>query len=145
MTCRCSTHSSCHDGTPSRPSYRLFGLITYTTETERHPDEWDKRFTIFPFVFYRYSHLRGTQLSVLPFYVDVEDFFGYQRVQMILFPLYLRLEEALTTRTWVLFPFVSWSGGTFGRGYRIWPVVRMEPGRRNGALPVRPVAVLHLP
>ncbi len=107
---------------PALTDYRLFGLITYTTETDPHPDGWDRRFTIFPFIFYRYSHLRGARLSVLPFYADVDDFFGYQRVQMFLFPLYMRLEEALTTRTWVLFPFVSWSGGTLGQGYRIWPI-----------------------
>lgn len=107
---------------PALTDYRLFGLITYTTEKELHPEESDRRFTIFPFVFYRHSPLRGGQLSVLPFYADVDDFFGYQRIQMLLFPLYLRLEEALTTRTWLPFPFVSWSGGTLGRGYRIWPL-----------------------
>jgi hypothetical protein len=102
--------------------YRLFGLITYTIENAPQPEEWDRRFTIFPFVFYRYSHLRGARLSVLPFYADVDDFFGYQRVQMFLFPVYLRLEEALETHTWLPFPFVSWSGGKLGRGYRIWPL-----------------------
>jgi len=107
---------------PEQTEYRLFGLINYATETVRHPDEWDKRFTIFPFVFYRYSQLHGTRLSVVPFYADIEDFFGFQRIQTLLFPLYLRLEEALTTRTWVLFPFISWSGGTLGRGYRVWPL-----------------------
>lgn len=107
---------------PELTDYRLFGLITYTVQAERQPDEWDSRFTIFPFIFYRYSHLRGARLSVLPFYADVDDFFGYQRVQMFLFPLYFRLEEALTTHTWLPFPFVSWAGGTLGRGYRIWPL-----------------------
>jgi hypothetical protein len=107
---------------PTLTDYRLFGLITYTIDTEPHPDGWDRRFTIFPFVFYRYSHLRGARLSVLPFYADVDDFLGYQRIRMFLFPLYLRLEEALTTRTWLPFPFVSWSGGTLGSGYRIWPL-----------------------
>jgi len=107
---------------PELTDYRLFGLITYTVEAEPRPDEWDSRFTIFPFVFYRYSHVRGTRLSVLPIYADVEDFFGYQRVQMFLFPLYFRLEDALTTYTWVPFPFISWASGTLGRGYRIWPL-----------------------
>jgi hypothetical protein len=106
---------------PALTDYRLFGLITYTTEKELHPEESDRRFTIFPFVFYRHSPLRGGRLSVLPFYADVDDIFGYQRFQMVVFPLYLRLEEALTTHTWLPFPLVSWSGGTLGRGYRIWP------------------------
>jgi len=102
--------------------FRLFGLITYTIETAPQPEEWDRRFTIFPFVFYRYSHVRGARLSVLPFYADVDDIFGYQRFQMFLFPLYLRLEEALETHTWLPFPFVSWAGGKLGQGFRIWPL-----------------------
>lgn len=101
--------------------FRFFGLISYHTEPARHPDEWDKRFTVFPFVFYRYSHTRGTSLSVLPFYADVRDFFGYERVQMIAFPLYLHLQESLVERTWLPFPFVSWAGGMLGRGVRVFP------------------------
>ncbi len=101
--------------------WRFFGLISYTTEPARHPDEWDERFTAFPFVFYRYSRTRGTSLSVLPFYADVHDFFGYERVRMIAFPLYLDLQEPLSEHTWMPFPFVSWAGGTLGRGWRVFP------------------------
>ncbi len=107
---------------PERTEYRLFGLISYVTETERHPDAWAQRFTIFPFVFYRSSAARGASLSVLPFYADLQNFFGYERIHMIAFPFYLRLQEPLVERTWLPFPFVSWSGGTLGRGYRIWPL-----------------------
>ena len=72
-------------------------------------------------MFYRYSHLLGTQLSVLPFYADLHNFLGYERVQMIMFPLYLRLQQPLLERTWMPFPFYGRSGGRLGRGYRIWP------------------------
>jgi len=101
-------------------------LIRYRSENAARPDQWDRRFTIYPFVFYRYSHTLGTSLSVLPFYVNLRDFLGYERVRMILFPLFLRLEEPLLNRTWLPFPFVEWTGGTLGRGFRIFPVYGWE-------------------
>ena len=111
---------------PAQTEYRLFGLISYTREAQVHPDEWDRRFTIFPFVFYRYSHTLGTWLSVLPFYANVRNLFGYERIQMLLFPLYLRLQEPLADHRWVLFPFLSWSDGPLARGYRIFPLYGWE-------------------
>jgi hypothetical protein len=102
--------------------YRLFGLIRYWTQPAEQDQDWDSRFTVFPFFFYRHSRTRGTTLSVLPFYADVHDFFGYRRVTMIAFPLYLRLEEPLVHRTWLPFPFVSWAGGPLGRGWRVFPL-----------------------
>jgi hypothetical protein len=99
----------------------LFGLVNYTTQPARRPDEWDERFTAFPFVFYRHSIARGTSLSVLPFYADLRDVFGYERVRMIAFPFYLTLQEPLAERTWMPFPFVSWAGGTLGHGWRVFP------------------------
>jgi hypothetical protein len=111
---------------PERTEYRLLGLISYTRETVHRPDEWDRRFTVFPFIFYRYSRTLGTWLSVLPFYANVRDFLGYERIQTILFPLYLRLQEPLADRRWVLFPVVSWSDGPLARGYRIWPFYGWE-------------------
>jgi len=101
--------------------HSLLSLITYRAQPARRPDQWDRRFTIFPLVFYRYSHLLGSQLSVLPFYADVDDFLGYKHVQMIMFPFYLRLQQPLVERTWMPFPFYSRTGGVLGRGYRIWP------------------------
>ncbi len=106
---------------PEDREYRLLELVSYRTGQPRQPDQSDRRFTIFPIVFYRHSRALGTQLSVLPFYADLRDFLGYERVQMVLFPLYLRLQKPLVERTWMPFPFVSWSGGTLGRGVRVFP------------------------
>lgn len=102
--------------------FRSLGLLTY--ERERRPlgvSSWTSRFQIFPFVFYRRAPEAGTELSVLPLYANVTDFFGYRRIRMILFPLYLKLEEPLFERTWLPFPFYSWVGGAIGRGTRLWP------------------------
>ena len=106
--------------------HSLLSLVTYRAQPARQPDQWDRRFTIFPLVFYRYSHILGTQLSVLPFYANVRDFLGYEQVQMIMFPFYLRLQQPLLERTWMPFPFYGRTSGPLGRGYRIWPVYGWE-------------------
>src|SRR5216110_1620782 len=68
-------------------SFRLL-LFTYRTGARAAPKEtprareWTSRFTLFPFVFYRASPERGRQLSVVPFYLDLDDFVGYRHVQM---------------------------------------------------------------
>jgi hypothetical protein len=80
-----------------------------------------RRITLFPFVFYRRSPEHGTHLSVLPFYLDQPDFLGYERVQAVMFPAYLRLVEPRLERRFYGFPFVSTVGGTDGQGVRVWP------------------------
>src|SRR5205814_4889814 len=79
------------------------------------------RFTLLPFAFYRRSPEHGRHLSILPFYLDQEDFLGYQRVQAIMLPAYLRLTEPRLERRFYGFPFVSTIGGADGRGVRVWP------------------------
>ncbi len=76
-----------------------------------------RRFTLFPFVFYR----EGAGFGVFPFYLDLHDFLGFQEVKTVLFPLYLRLTEPRLERRYYLFPFVSTLGGEDGRGVRVWP------------------------
>lgn len=78
-------------------------------------------FTLFPFVYYRHDAEHGTRGGVLPFYLDLEDFLGYERVQAVLFPAYLRLVEPRVERRFYLFPFVSTVGGADGSGVRVWP------------------------
>jgi hypothetical protein len=103
---------------------RILGLfsIERRSEVEERRERFERRVTLFPFVFYRSSPARGRSLSVLPLYADLRAFFGYERIRMLAFPLYLRLDEPLSTRTWLPFPFVSWAGGPLGRGWRVWPL-----------------------
>jgi hypothetical protein len=109
---------------------RMFGVLSFERHRVPPPDEGSQqRFTIFPFVFYRRDPDSGPSLSVLPFYANLRGFLGYERVRMILFPAYLELTEPLSRRTWAPFPFVGWSGGTLGRGWRLWPFAgRQETG-----------------
>lgn len=76
-----------------------------------------RRFTLFPFVFYR----EGDGLGVFPFYLRLHDFLGYDEVETALFPAYLRLTEPRVERRFYGFPFVSTIGGADGRGVRVWP------------------------
>ena len=100
---------------------RLLGLVSYQSAPPHPSTQWERRFTVFPLVFYRHSAVRGTALSVLPFYADLDNMFGYERIQMIAFPVFLRLQGSLVERTWAPFPFVGWSGGTLGSGVRVFP------------------------
>lgn len=107
----------------TRGSTRILGLFSIDRQGPREPDapSWERRITLFPFVFYRFSETDGASLAVLPFYADLRQFLGYARVRMVLFPAYLKLEEPLIERTWLPFPFVGWTGGATGRGWRAWP------------------------
>jgi hypothetical protein len=85
------------------------------------PEEWVSRFTLFPLVWYRRSPEHGTRLAVLPFYLDLDDFLGYQHVTAIMFPAYLKLTEPDVERRYYPFPFVSTVGGQAGSGLRLFP------------------------
>ena len=107
---------------PEELSIRFLGIGSYVAR--RHPPTerpYQKELTVFPLLFYRRT-AAGSSFSLLPIYGNVEQFFGYQRMRMLLFPLYLRLEEPLWRRTWLLFPFYSRVGGPAGDGWRLWPI-----------------------
>ncbi len=113
-------------GTRWQASYQSlrFLLFTYRSAPAEETSDnahWAQRFTLFPFLFYRHSPERGTSIGLLPFYLDLPDFLGYQRVQLVLFPVYLHLTEPGVERRYYLFPFVSTVGGAQGRGWRVWP------------------------
>ena len=102
---------------------RILGLVTYERETtpEVEAAEPLRAFTLFPFVFYRERADGETSFALLPVYARLRDFAGYQRIRMLLFPLFLELEEPLWARSWFPFPFVSKVSGPAGRGFRVWP------------------------
>lgn len=113
--------------------YQSFRLLLFNYRKVPPPDapatpgevppakEWRTRSSLFPFFFFRRSPERGVQLSVLPFYLDLDDVLGYQRMKAVMFPAYLRLDEPRLERRWYGFPFVSTVGGADGSGFRVWP------------------------
>jgi len=104
-------------------SIRFLGLGLYVNRAAPTADRpYTRELRVFPFVFYRRGPSVGPSLSVIPLYANLEHFFGYERVQMLLFPLFLKLSEPLYERTWLPFPFFSRVGGRSGEGLRVWPI-----------------------
>ena len=103
-----------------------FLLFTYSNrpapKAESRTPAWTSRFELFPFVFYRSSPALGTYFGVLPFYLDMPDFYGFDRFRAVMLPAYLRLTEPRVERRFFPFPFVSTVGGPDGRGFRLWPI-----------------------
>lgn len=104
-------------------SVRFLGLGSYLWRAAPRIDQPHTReLRFFPILFYHSGPDTGRSLSVVPLYANLEQFFGYERVRMLLFPLYLRIEQPLYERTWLPFPFLSRVGGRAGDGFRAWPI-----------------------
>jgi hypothetical protein len=104
-------------------SVRFLGLGSYLWRAAPLPDQpYTHQFRLFPILFYHSGPDTGSSVSVVPLYADLEHFFGYERVRMFLFPLYLKVEQPLYERTWLPFPFFSQVGGRSGEGFRLWPI-----------------------
>ena len=99
--------------------YQTFRFLLFTYRTR--PSSDTSRFNVFPFVFYRHDPEHSARLSVLPFWLDVDDFFGYEHARAVMFPAYLRVDEPGVVRRFTPFPFVSRVGGELGSGFRVWP------------------------
>jgi hypothetical protein len=108
--------------------YQTFRFLLFSYSNRPEPSartgpggNWTNRFELFPFVYYRYSPEQGTRFGVLPFYLDIPDFYGFDEVKTVAFPAYLRVTGPRVERRFYPFPFVSSVGGVDGRGFRVWP------------------------
>ena len=109
-------------GTHWRDDYRSARLLLFTWRNGRTATgEWESRTALFPFFFQRSRPGQPTGVGLFPFYLSMDDFLGWDHVEAILFPLYLRLSEPRVERRFFLFPFVSTIGGEDGRGFRVFP------------------------
>jgi hypothetical protein len=101
----------------------LGGLLKYTTATTEDGRVLTRqRLRALPFYFYDWDFERGGRVSLVPFYADVEDLFGFDRVEMLAFPAYLRLRRPLVDRRYLPFPFVGTVDGELGSGHNVWPL-----------------------
>lgn len=70
------------------------------------------------------SHSDGRiQRAFFPFGGLVEKFLSFDRLSFALFPLWLRSERYGRKTDYFLWPFFSFSRGTGGIGWRVWPLV----------------------
>lgn len=98
-----------------------FLLFTYRTKhVPAAPGTSESALGIYPFAFLR-RDARGTSGGVFPFYLDLHDVLGYDRVQTVLFPAYLRLDTPRVERRFYLFPLASTMGGPDGSGGTAFP------------------------
>ncbi len=121
-----------HWGQTEQVTTGLGGLFTYRTRTSADGltlEAQDVRLR--PVYFYRWkSSEPGGRISVIPLYADIDDFLGYERVRMVAFPAYLRVQRPSLDRSYYPYPIISREGPE-GSGYRLWPFpLRDRQGRR---------------
>lgn len=89
----------------------LGGLVRYRTETSADGRTLESQHVrLLPIYFYDWERPapRG-RLSLVPVYADLEDQFGYEELELIMFPAYLRLRTPERERRYYLFVPVSTS------------------------------------
>jgi hypothetical protein len=111
-----------HWGPTEQVSKGFGGLFTYRTRTSADGRTLEaQNARLLPVYFYEWdqSAPRG-RISVAPLYVDLEDFYGYEKVEMVLFPAYVRLKTPQLDRYYYPYPIIQRDGPP-GSGYRLWP------------------------
>jgi hypothetical protein len=132
----------------------LGGLVTYRTAVDEDDERrlLRQRVYVLPVYFYDWERGVGPRASILPFYGDFANVLGYDRVQTVLFPGYLRLDRDSVERRYVLFPVFGRVGGEahggqawpfYGRtthgeraeeGFVFWPVYSWKTRPRRGGI-----------
>ena len=110
----------------------LGGLFTYRTRTSADGRTLEaQRARLLPIYFYDWDQTEPAgRVSVVPLYADIDDFLGYERIEMVAFPAYLRLKRPSLDRYYYPYPIISRDGPP-GSGYRLWPFpLRDRQGRR---------------
>ena len=121
-----------HWGQTDQVTKGLGGLFTYRTRTSadgRTLESQDAR--LLPIYFYQWQNPeRWGRVSVIPVYAELDDFLGYERVEMTLFPAYVHVRKPSVDRYYYPYPILV-RDGPEGSGYRLWPFpLRDRQGNR---------------
>lgn len=111
-----------HWGQTEQVTKGFGGLFTYRTRTSADGRTLEaQNARLLPLYFYEWQNPqpRG-RISVAPLYVDLEDFYGYEKIEMVLFPAYVRLKTPQLDRHYYPYPIIQRDGPP-GSGYRLWP------------------------
>lgn len=138
-----------HWGQTEQTTKGLGGLFTYRTRTSEDGRTLEsQRAGVLPFYFYEWDNPeRWGRYSAFPLYADLDDFLGYDHVEMALFPAYVHLQGPSLDRYYYPFPIIS-RDGPEGSGYRLWPFpLRDRQGRRvvRGESETAPERQTHFP
>ena len=90
-----------------------------------------ERFAVWPFYFSRQTGDPATSYrGLLPIAGEIKDFYGYDRIAWILFPLYTEVDKRGARTTLAPWPFLRVTRGT-ETGFAIWPLFgwRERPGQ----------------
>lgn len=132
-----------HWGQTEQETKGLGGLFTYRTRTSADGRTLEmQNARLLPVYFYEWDQRESAgKVSVLPVYADLDDFLGYEHVDVVAFPAYVHVKKGPTLdRSYYPYPIIS-RDGPEGSGYRLWPFpLRDRQGRRIGASAAGPVA-----
>ncbi len=121
-----------HWGQTEQVTKGFGGLLTYRTRTSADGRTLEhQRVWLLPLYFYEWDRPdQSGRLSVVPIYADIDDFLGYEHIDMVAFPAYVHLEGPKLDRYYYPYPIISRDGPP-GSGYRLWPFpLRDRQGRR---------------
>jgi hypothetical protein len=92
----------------------LGGVVRYRTRTSHDGRTLEAQHArLLPIYFYDWERPASYgRLSVVPIYADLEDTFGYEQLELVMFPAYLRLRKPEGERRYYLFIPVSSSDRT---------------------------------
>jgi len=108
--------------TEQRNVAQFLPVARYSTETRPDGREiWS--ILILPGIYWSGHGDGRVQRAFFPFYGRLEGFLSFDRLQFLLFPLWVRTERYGRTTDYGLWPFLSISRGTGGFGFRAWPLV----------------------
>ncbi len=100
--------------------WTLFNLVNY----ERDEVSGLTRFDAWPFYFSRQTDQEDESdyRALFPFYGDIHQRFGQDRLTFALFPLYGRFEENEVVTTTTPWPFIKTISGGGMSGFEVWPL-----------------------
>jgi len=103
------------------PGFRSARLLLLSGQ---HDDGATDRLALFPLLFWRRQVAYGASLGILPWFLRQDQRFGFDEVDTIAFPLWLRVRSGGVDRRFHPFPFVSTvrGAGRDASGLRIWPL-----------------------
>ncbi|MEZ5412978.1 MAG: hypothetical protein R3F03_01575 [Opitutaceae bacterium] len=103
--------------------WTVFNLINHSQARDGKPDILPRKFDAWPFWFSRDTGVPETSYRALfPIAGTVKSRFGYNELNWVIFPLYLRSEKSGVVTTSTPWPFIKRSAGNGHVGFALWPL-----------------------
>ncbi len=100
-------------------SFHLFHLLNYDFG-DRETGSGNRSY-LFPFLFYGEDEKRGNYWAFFPLGGTLYNWFRYEEISFVLFPLYSRTQRGTTRTDNVLWPIFARISGEEESGFRFWP------------------------